>query len=249
MAESKKGLGGITNRVLDILFPPNCIVCGKERFWCCQNCLDAIECVNRDPCSRCGSLKFEHDCKFVIHNLELVTRLDGLVAMTFYHNPQLRRLLHGLKYKYATCLIPSVGQILNRYKNQRLDPWPWAGESQLSIQAVIGSPKRIRARGFDQAELLRDLVKSEFLPWAETVSLLDRRQSIQAQADLKPGPLRNANVSGVFSFKDQGSAQVPKAVVLVDDVFTSGATMLDAARALKSAGVEKVYGLVLAIGA
>ncbi|MBU1033025.1 ComF family protein, partial [Patescibacteria group bacterium] len=46
-----------------------------------------------------------------------------------------------------------------------------------------------------------------------------------------------------------GAAELPKRVVLVDDVFTSGATMFDAARALRSAGVEKVYGLVLAIGA
>ncbi|MBU2509620.1 hypothetical protein KKE33_04570, partial [Patescibacteria group bacterium] len=239
MAESKKGLGGITNRVLDILFPPNCIVCGKERFWCCQNCLDAIECVNRDPCARCGSLKFDHECKEIYSPLSTTYYLDGLVAMTFYHNPQFRRLLHGLKYKYATCLIPSVSQIMNRYKNQRLDPWPWAGESRLALQAVIGSPKRIRSRGFDQAELLRDLVKEEFLPWAETVSLLDRRPSIQAQADLKPGPLRNANVRGAFSLKDVGAAELPKRVVLVDDVFTSGATMFDAARALRSAGVEK----------
>jgi predicted amidophosphoribosyltransferase len=173
--------------------------------------------------------------------------LQGLSAIGFYHDPRLRKLLHGLKYQYAACLLPTVGDLLRRYKNLRSQPWPWVGESALALQAVVGSPKRIRMRGFDQAEKIRDLVKQELLPWAQTVSLLSRDSSVEAQADLKPGPLRQANVRGVFCVGAQFIA--PDVVVLIDDVFTTGSTMLEAARALKSAGVKRVYGLVLAIGA
>lgn len=241
----RMGLSAMTNRFLDAVFPPNCAVCGRDGVWFCEECLSLVELVKRDPCSRCGSLKLEHDCAHagVIHEL-----LQGLAAVGYYHDPRLRKLLHALKYQYATCLLPSVGDLLRRYKNMRSQSWPWAGESALALQAVVGAPKRIRTRGFDQAEQIRDLVKRELIPWAEIISLLGRSFSVEAQADLEPGPLRQANVCGVFKCVAP-SSDVPEVVVLVDDVFTTGSTMFEAARVLRSAGVKRVYGLVLAIGA
>lgn len=209
-----------------------------------------METVRRDPCAQCGSIKREHACP----KEEAV--LDGLVAVGFYHDPRLRTLIHGLKYQSATCLTPVVKDLLRRLKTERGEPWPWAGESALVLQAIVGAADRIRARGFDQAELIRDAVKEEVVPWAETRSMLSRRNSVQPQAELEPGPLRGANVSGVFSLKagalrsdSKAPLSVPLAILLVDDVFTTGSTMHEAARLLRAAGVQRVYGLVLALGA
>lgn len=229
------------NAILETVFPTRCVGCGATSSWCCEDCLDAIERTAYDPCPRCGHLAQNHDCA---HTLKM---LDGLIAVGFYHDPILRELIHELKYQHATCLLPSVATILHRFARERVNPWPWAGEQSLGIQAVVGSPTRVKARGFDQAELIRDLVRTECAPWAEVTSLLVRRPSHGTQAELEPGPFRAANVLDAFE-AIRGEAAIPGTVILVDDVFTTGATMSQAARALKVAGAKRVIGFALAMG-
>jgi predicted amidophosphoribosyltransferase len=170
-----------------------------------------------------------------------------LVAIGFYHDPRLRALIHGLKYSDATCLLPTFRSLVGRYKAERRDPWPWAGEKDIGIQHVPGAPDRIRARGFDQAELLRGVVKEGLVPWADDAASLRRTKTTKVQADLEPGPLRDANVSRTFE-PASGPDPTPSAMILVDDVFTTGATMRAAARVLKANGAERVYGFVFALG-
>lgn len=235
-------MAGYQELILEAVFPRRCVGCGAAGLWCCQPCLSKIECLTNDPCCRCGHVRREHACAAA------EPALDGLVIIGFYHDVRLRELLHGLKYQNGTCLLPSFAELLGRFQFERQDPWPWAGERAVALQAVVGSPARVHARGFDQAELLRDLVKQELLPWATTMSLLSRRASQGRQADLEPGPLRAANVIDAYQLLSQDQT-TPEAVVLVDDVFTTGATMSEAARALKSGGVKRVYGFAFAVGA
>ncbi len=174
--------------------------------------------------------------------------LDGLVAVGFYHNPELRALIHGLKYQLATCLVPTIAEVIRRYAHERRDPWPWTGRAYMALQAVSGVPSRTRARGFDQAEVLRDIIQEEIIPWAKPVSLLSRSPGVSPQAELEVGPLRQANIRDSFSLTSSSQEVLPQTVILVDDVFTTGATMHEAARILKQAGVHSVYGFVLALG-
>ena len=225
--------------ILDAVFPKRCLSCNVFGAWCCEDCLANVELTHRDPCVRCGTLT-EHECT------TQDTSLDGLIVIGFYHDPILRELLHSLKYHSATELGETFASLIRFATHDRNRPWPWAGEKGLALQAVVGSPDRIRARGFDQAEIIRDLVKRELLPWAKASSLLVRGSAPSVQADLEPGPLRNANVQGIFSVTQNGVP--PEAVLLVDDVYTTGSTMKEAARVLKRAGVQRVYGFAMAIG-
>lgn len=229
--------------ILEAVFPTRCVGCGADGSWCCDACLEAIEAVTSDPCAACGSVKRKHECP-----LGLVTPLSGLVAVGFYHDPRLRALIHGLKYELGTCLLPTFGALLKRSAFRRRNPWPWAEEGDLGIQHVPATPHRVRERGFDQAELLKNVVKETIVPWAADVASLDRAPTTKVQADLPPGPLREANVMKSFR-RTTGDRLMPKAVILVDDVFTTGATMRAAAHALRSNGVERVYGFVFALGA
>lgn len=176
-----------------------------------------------------------------------MTPLAAVIACGFYHDKTLRGLIHGLKYESATCVLPSIGALLRRVRVDRRDPWPWAGETSLAIQPLICSPLRIRGRGFDQTELIRDFVIREIAPWARPASLLVRRASKDPQADLPVGSLRAANVRGAFSVASH--QPIPEAVILVDDVFTTGSTMREAARVLAEAGVKRIYGFAVAMGA
>lgn len=223
--------------ITEAVFPRRCINCHAYGAWCCDTCSTKIERVHRDPCVRCGSLT-EHECEAP------QPPLDALVAIGFYHDPILRGLIHSLKYHGATDFMQEFSRLIREAASSRNRPWPWAGETALSLQAVIGSPDRLLSRGFDQAELVRDVVRQELLPWATPLSLLFRREGQQAQADLAPGPLRSANVQGHFSV----ASNAPEAILLIDDVYTTGSTMNEAARILKAAGAKRVYGFAVAIG-
>lgn len=230
-------MDGYRALILDAVFPRRCVNCHAYGAWCCDPCHARIERVHRDPCVRCGSLT-EHECEAP------QPPLDALVVIGFYHDPLLRTLIHSLKYHGATDFKQEFSQLIRDAASTRNRPWPWAGETSLALQAVVGSPRRIRDRGFDQAELIRDALNEELLPWAIRLSALKRSDGERAQADLDPGPLRQANVSGHFSV----ASAVPKTVLLIDDVYTTGSTMNESARILKAAGAERVYGFAVAIG-
>ncbi len=231
--------------ILDSVFPPHCVACNKNTrsdCWFCDYCLESIELIRTDPCAACGTVKREHDCKRADN-----VKLTSLTSIGYYHDPRLRALIRSLKYRYVTKLAPSLDALIRRYAETRRDPWPWAGESAIAIQPVIGAPERIRARGFDQAELVGDCLRRTVVPWGKEVSLLSRSSSMSAQADLAPGVFRKANVKDAFCIRKD--AEIPGAVLLTDDVFTTGATMQEAARVLRVAGVKRVYGFTLALGA
>jgi len=232
----------LARAALDVIFPPHCAACRQAGAWFCADCLSKVEFSFKDPCAVCGGLKM-HQCQ----TPEGLRRIDALVTLGFYHDPRLRAVIHNLKYNGATCLMPSVKELLRRYRDMRRDPWPWTGEERLVIQPLVGAPKRVRARGFDQAELISQAVQETIVPWAKRVSWLQRGKSVTAQADLKDQNLRRANVLNVYSVSAP-LPEKPPAVLLVDDVFTTGATMRDAARTLRLSGVERVYGFVLALG-
>lgn len=176
------------------------------------------------------------------------TELASLVTVGFYHDPRLRALIHRLKYDSSTCLLPSIAQLLSRWKHERLQTWPWAGTSSIHLQPVPATPERIRARGFDQAELITDMVQEQLIPWGvRGPNLLQRSSSLQAQVDVESGPLRQANVQGAFSV--DASQAIPETILLIDDVYTTGATMKEAAKVLSAAGATSIYGFALALGA
>jgi ComF family protein len=105
------------------------------------------------------------------------------------------------------------------------------------------STGRLRERGFNQAELLAGVV-------AEACGL-ELKQALVRVSDRPPQAqlhrlARRENIRGMFSLAD-GSI-VGKALVLVDDVFTTGSTMSAAVEALLEGGAEQVLGLVLASG-
>lgn len=218
----------IQESVFDVLFPPRCVACQSPGEWWCESCRRSVQgCPTNIPLSS--------------------SMLDGLVSTGWYHDEKMRAMIITLKYRGATCVLPSVAQHIVDWRESRLGAWPWAGEQDLAIQYVPASPSRVRSRGFDQAECIAKIIQKELVPWGKMTQQLQRcDENRLTQASLVPGPLRHANVQDLFFCAP--IKRIPECALLIDDVYTTGSTMQEAARVLKHSGVKRVYGFVLAVG-
>lgn len=208
--------------VLDVLFPPHCVACGVFDCWWCSACQRAVEAPKAHA----------------------IDGLDGFAALGMYHDPILRSVVHGLKYRGGTCLLPHLEFFLEtRLEKMTL---PWEACELIGIQHIPTDPEREKERGFDQAKLIAKTALPFLHPQSLLLDALIRMESRGAQAQLEDAALRQANAHGVYQLQ---TTQLPQAVVLVDDVSTTGASMVAAAQCLRAAGVERVYGFALAIGA
>jgi ComF family protein len=150
----------------------------------------------------------------------------------------MRRVLHRIKYDKALRYAASCRYVLDRF------PWP---ERLAHIDYVVPvplSPEKEAQRGFNQAELI-------FRPWAEQHWLwydaLQRVRPTTAQWQLRRQD-RAENVNDVMELRPAGSV-AGRQVLLVDDIYTTGATMEACARVLKRKKAAGVTGLVIASGA
>lgn len=158
------------------------------------------------------------------------------------------------------CLSPlgyqgSVPEAVRRYKfgGVRAYARPFgllmaqcAADHALEVDCVTWVPlsaRRLRRRGYDQAELLARRVGEELGLPAEP--LLRKIRDTQTQSDLDTEGARRANALGAYAVLP-GTGIKGKRILVVDDVVTSGATLSECARMLRQAGAAKVYGLTLA---
>jgi len=210
----------IKNLFLDIIFPIECLGCGKEGEWLCGECQNKIR-----PDSH--SLRGEF--------------LDRIFTFYSYDNELLKKLIHGLKYKFVEELVLPLGEILVRELKK--------------VEGQIGRPdfivpvplhrKRLLERGYNQSELL-SLKISEHFGWPMENKVLARSRRTASQVSLSGGA-RKENVCGAFVVINS-SKVLNKKIVLVDDVTTTGATMEECVKALKQAGAREVLGVALTKG-
>lgn len=145
-----------------------------------------------------------------------------------------RRAVHALKYGGLPRVADDLAAAMLKLS-------PQSDEPTVLIPIPL-APKRLRERGYNQSEVLaRALARRWRIP--VLVDLLVRTRETPTQTTLTP-ETRLANVAGAFSPR-QGSG-VGRTVVLVDDVFTTGATLAEAARALEQAGATTIHGVTFA---
>lgn len=113
------------------------------------------------------------------------------------------------------------------------------------IDVIIPVPlhrKRLRERGFNQAELLARVVSKYYE--RPVVSALERVKDTRAQFDL-PREDRFKNITGAFKVSDSKSVY-NKRILLLDDIYTTGSTIAECSKALRTAGARRIEILTLA---
>jgi len=162
-----------------------------------------------------------------------VTLFDAAYSFGDYDGP-LRDLIHLLKYRRMRPLAAPLGRLMAR-----------AVPRDQLFDTIVPMPvhwRKLIVRGFNQSRLLADEVaRRTGLPVS---GFLSRSRHTQAQAGLSRSQ-RRANVAGAF-FVSTDSNVRNKRILLLDDVFTTGATANAAAAALKRAGAARVSVLTLA---
>lgn len=143
-----------------------------------------------------------------------------------------------------------------KYKNKRSWGAVFAGEmvkyyteqiKKWEIEEMIPIPlhqSRRRKRGYNQAEILaRYLSEKTGVPYASDVLFRTKKTTAQKQLDRQE---RMANLRGAFSVSKEWKPA--ENVLLIDDIYTTGATLEQAAKILKKAGAQNVYFLTISIG-
>lgn len=207
----------VINSILNFFFPQKCIGCGEE---------------NSPPtgalCRQClGKIGFPS----LIKNKNIFSASD-------YNDGVAKKAIWMLKYRGIKQLAEPLAELLNTRCSTKITGRDW-----LVIPIPI-SKKRLKKRGFNQAEL----IAKEFTKKTQTYCLIDvlyKTRETPAQVSVKNRKERLGNLKGAFAVKNAHLIK-DKNIILIDDVSTTGATIREARKVLRESGAKRVIAMVIA---
>jgi competence protein ComFC len=229
---------------LDLIFPKECQNCCQEGSWLCEDCFSKISFNKSQYCLNCkkNSLNGEF-CSFCKHNFYL----DGILIACSYNESAISRLIKLMKYQFAKNIAEDLAKILTAYlskiKSESLYIQSMFDFDNSFLVCVPLHKKRKNWRGFNQAEIISEILSKN--AGIELNNNLIRTKNTKPQVNLNAKE-RKENVKNVFAWK--GNKLNNKNILLIDDVVTTGSTLNECAKILKSYGAGKIWALVIANG-
>lgn len=232
---------GLKSFLLDLLYPPRCPVCDGILPWrekICPECRQKLPYVPGKRCRKCGKPveDFEilcDDCRKTPHSYD-----EG--RGVFLYNDVMKQTMIRLKYKHRREYGRTLGELV--FEAERTAVMRWRPE------AVVPVPihrKKLDTRGYNQAEeIARPIAEAAGVPLL--TDLLIRTRQTEAMKSLSPEE-RRQNLTGAFALGKE-TKKLPERVILVDDIYTTGATIDACAQVLKQAGTRHVFFLAVCIG-
>src|SRR5262252_4985005 len=215
--------------VLDLLLPPRCGGCRRVGSWLCERCRMEVRRLDEPLCARCGAEvetpRRECGCRA---RLPALTRLRSAVA----YEGTAEAAIHRFKYEGWRRLAEPLAELVA----ERLVV---EGVAARWIVAVPLHADRLRSRGFNQAELLAGHARRKLALGRPDGELL-RTRATPPQVG-KDRRTRFENVKDAFAWR--GPPLAGQAVLVIDDVATTGATLNACAGALRAAGSGPVTGV------
>lgn len=228
--------------LLDLLFPKFCLNCNKEGSYLCQDCFSLIDIFKRQYCPFCSYPKVVLDGKTCI-SCRKSKKLTGLYCSASYDNFIVKKLINQFKYRpYIKELAKPLAFLIMAHLIN-LNNLP--DFKEFILIPVPLHKKKLKQRGFNQAnEIGKELSDKLKIPIFNNV--LIKIKQTPAQVELKKEQ-REKNIKGVFICQ-KSELVGGKKILLIDDIFTTGATMEECARVLKTAGAKEIWGMVVARG-
>jgi competence protein ComFC len=226
--------------LLDLIFPKKCVVCRKHGSYLCERCFAFLSFDAKSLCLLCNNPTFNN----LTHpRCRRKQGIDGCFSALVY-NKTVQKLIFNFKYKpYLTDLKTVLSDLFYEsiIQNEQFTKQIASGE-WLMVPIPLSSSK-LRKRGYNQAEILAKELSKQFN--FQMQDLLTRVRETKTQVGLT-NLQRQLNVKDAFKLKTENVKLKTKNILLVDDVATTGSTLLEAAKILKRAGANKVFGLTLA---
>ncbi|MBI3074872.1 MAG: ComF family protein [Parcubacteria group bacterium] len=218
----------IRNYILDTLFPRHCFGCGTEKEVLCASCIKELA-----PAAPDGAAS--------------ETRA---YAPFSYRHPALKKALWALKFKgdrevarvCAALLYDSLIPLLEEYAL-------YSGVTRPLLVPVPISRRRLWERGYNQAALIaRELARIDNERSFElAVGMLKKIKNVPPQTSLREKTARLKNIEGCFDVPPAEAGRLRgRDVIILDDIFTTGATFGEAKRVLKSAGARTIICVAVA---
>lgn len=225
--------------MLDVLFPRLCIGCSRLGGYLCAECIHKISVREWQQCPMCG----QRSVNGATHaRCAKPLGMDGLVSV-LAHKGLVKRMIGKLKYRLVTDMYETVMDVV-----VSLGEYEALEENNWVVVAVPLHERRQRWRGFNQAEELARRW-ADYFGWEWRAGVLERRVYTKPQVGFARAQ-RLENVKNAFGLRQRSEIRNLKQggtdILLVDDVWTTGATMRECAKVLKRAGVGKVWGLTVA---
>lgn len=219
--------------MLDLLFPPRCLICGEESASpFCDSCKNQINWITLPVCRKCGLPADASSSR--CRNCRSYYSFD-FARSAGWHEGNLRDAIHLLKYQGKKRLARPLAEILTEAPStQNL-----VGEILIPVPL---HPSRYRERGFNQSELVaREFGAIRDIPIDTNILLRSKMTPSQVGRTAQE---RIQSLQGAFSVKDPSQIK-EKDIILLDDVFTTGGTASQAARTLHAAGAARVTVLTI----
>lgn len=224
-------------QLLDLIFPPRCAICKKKgQKMLCDDCLSKVTYIKPPICRICGKPRDKYFAGDLCEDCCKKGMPFTTARSVVLYDGVMKEAIHKFKFEGKKALSPILGRFLIEHLNRSEIPIK-------KIDTVIPLPlskKRERQRGYNQTELLAKEISARY-PIKMDSRSLKKVKDITPQFELSRKE-RLLNIKGAFSC----SPLTGKNVLLIDDIFTTGATVREASRVLKAAGAASVYVLTLA---
>ncbi|MEK7192511.1 MAG: hypothetical protein AAB682_00020 [Patescibacteria group bacterium] len=212
--------------LFSIIFPDHCVLCNKKDFLLCQTCI----------------LKLKAKPE----------RSGNILSLFSYRDPLVRQLILSFKYRNNPRLGEILGSLLSDNFGEaiyEMAPLEVSNERKLLVVSIPQNKSKTNTRGYNQSSLLA-MSLSKAMPdiFEAGVSVLYKAKDTPRQATIKDRVARFENISEAFVVPEKEIGKVIHSpdILVVDDVFTTGATLREAERALYIAGAKTVHHIVLA---
>ncbi len=219
--------------LMEILFPRVCSLCGMP-----------LSGSQQFICSNCIETRFDSAISTKDDLLNLPESVKGRIALwKFDKGGYLQDLLHNLKYQRLTGVGIDLGIALAPKLRKEM-PMLMSDISEVLFVPVPLHPKKRKMRGFNQAYYIAKGIEEVLGGSIISKSAVIRIKNTKTQTGFSLEK-RRTNIAEAFKV-EQPEVLVGKEIVIVDDVFTTGATCFELAQALKEAGAESIYVVTVA---
>lgn len=240
----------ILDSIKKFVFPSRCIICDDvlpygfdlENEYLCDVCKKKLEFIKEPTCKKCGAMINREDGTYCIRCEKKMHESFEYGFGILRYNEFIKESLHRIKYNGRKEYLDFYGKCIakifkNRFKEIKPD----------YFVPVPIHKARFRERNYNQAFVLAKAISNELLKFGIDIPVNDelifRTKNTRVLNKLSNAD-RSDELKGAFKVED---ASFIEKVVIVDDIYTTGATINNMALALKRAGVSKVYFTVISI--